>query len=112
MRHSVSWRQDAKILRGRLGAGDEGARGDFTGDGEDDHVVASGGDRWGVAAQHEALAAALRGARIRWTDGPAAGEAESEACSPGTGGRSVAALSREVCGPECTALSREAEGGA
>ena len=60
-RHSVSRRQDAKILSCRLGAGDEGTRSDLAGDGEENYVVASGGDCWSLGPQHAALAAALRG---------------------------------------------------
>ena len=116
MRHSVVRRQDAKILNGRLGAGDENLRGDIAGDGEEDHVMPGGGDYRDLGPQHAALAAALRGARLRRAVRPAAGEAGPEARPPGTDGRCAAVISGEVrgtsrCGgrreaPHCCALLR------
>jgi hypothetical protein len=37
-------REHGEVSKGRGGAGDEGAGSDFAGDGEEDHVVAGGGD--------------------------------------------------------------------
>ena len=34
------------LSEGRHGAGDENTGSDFAGDGEEDHVVAGGGDTW------------------------------------------------------------------
>src|SRR5208337_1218755 len=112
LRHSEGRRQDARILNDRLGAGDESPRGDFASDGEAAHLVAGGGDYRDLGPQHAALEAALRGAWIRRAVGPAAGQAQSEACAAEDGRGGAAALWGEVRGPERAALSGEAAGGA
>ena len=49
------------LLEGRDGAGDESTGSDFAGDGEEDHVVAGGGDSWHQRPAHAAVAGTLRG---------------------------------------------------
>lgn len=51
--------QNATMLGTRVAAGGESAGSDFAGDGEKDHVVASGGDYRNVQSQHAAVEAAL-----------------------------------------------------
>jgi hypothetical protein len=47
------------VTEGRDGAGDEGTGSDVAGDGEEDHVVAGGGDYRHQRPAHAALAGAL-----------------------------------------------------
>ena len=95
------------LPEGRDGAGDESTRSDFAGDGEEDHVGASGGDYRAVrTASIAALAAALGGAGNTtgcWTGG---GESRAPKRVPLAQAEEVlAVISGEVCGPERTALS-------
>lgn len=71
---SAGRRQDGEIPGRRLGAGDESSRGYIAGDGEEDHLVAGGGDPGDFQSQHAALAA-LPGARLRRAAGSAEGHA-------------------------------------
>src|ERR1051326_8468806 len=49
-------RQGEGVLRGGLGAGDEGPRSNFASHGEADHVVAGSGDPGDLGSQYAALA--------------------------------------------------------
>ena len=49
------------LLEGRDGAGNESTGSDFAGAGEEDHVVASGGDHRDQRPTHATLAGTLRG---------------------------------------------------
>src|SRR5437016_9506874 len=110
MRHSAVWRQNAYISTDRLGAGDEGSRGDFEGAGEADHVVAGGGDSRHLGPEHAALAGPLRAGRLRWAVRPTPGPTEPQARAAGDRGRSAAALSGALPRLQRAALSREVAG--
>src|SRR5271154_5373131 len=53
--------EHGSLAEGRDGAGDESTGRDVAGNGEEDHVVASGGDPGDQRPAHAALAGALRG---------------------------------------------------
>src|SRR5208337_1181437 len=110
--HSVVRRQNATILRCRLGAGDESSRGDFASHGKEPYLVGGSRDHWDFRSQHAALEAAVPGAWLRRIRGPAEGQTQPEAGAAEGGRGGAAALRGEVCGPKRAALSREAAGGA
>src|SRR5579863_8055356 len=84
------------LHEGRSGASDESTGRDVAGDGEEDYVVAGGGDFRHQRPAHAALAGALRGRGVQRTDGPAAGEALAAAGAAGGGGEGTGALPGEV----------------
>src|SRR5712691_4782638 len=96
------------LHEGRSGASDESARRDVTGHGEEDYVVAGGGDSGHQRPAHAALAGTLRARGVQRIDGPAAGEAFAAAGAAGGGGESAGALPGEVFRHERAAFSREA----
>jgi hypothetical protein len=57
--HSVLRRQNAAILRRRLGAGDESSGSDFASHGEEPYLVGGSRDYWDFRSQHAALEAAV-----------------------------------------------------
>ena len=100
------------LPEGRGGAGDESTGSDLASDGEEDHLVAGGGDHRHQRPTDAALAGALRGVRLRRAVGPAAGTAKPEAGAAGAGGAGAGAVPRAVFRSERAALSREAARGA
>ena len=78
------------LPEGRDGAGDESAGRNVAGDGEEDHLVASGGDPGHQRPAHAAMAGALRRRGLQRVAGPAAGQAVA---SPGAGGETSARTS-------------------
>src|ERR1700680_4494756 len=62
------------LHEGRSGAGDESTGRDVAGNGEENYVVAGGGDARHQRPAHAAWAGALRGRGIQRIDGPAAGK--------------------------------------
>src|SRR5271165_1940875 len=98
------------LSAGRDGAGDEGTGRDVAGDGEEDYVVASGGDSGHQRPAHAAVAGALRGRGLQRAVRPAAWEAVASAGSGGDGGEGVRALPGEVFRSERAALPREVAG--
>lgn len=108
-----------KLLWGRRGTGDENPRSFIAGDGEEDHVVAGGGNHRDIGPEHEA--GAVRAARLRRVVRPAAREAESEVRAPATGGAmhhtvhggaGAGVVPGEILRSERAAFSREAASGA
>src|SRR6266700_5967735 len=71
------------LPEGRDGAGHESTGRDVAGDGEEDHLVAGGGDPWDQRPAHAALARALRRRRLQRVVRPTAGQAVETA---GAGG--------------------------
>src|SRR6201997_205433 len=98
------------LPEGRDGAGDESTGCDVAGDGEEDHVVAGGGDSWDQRPAHAAVAGALRGTGLQRVAGPAAGPALASPGAGGDGGESVRLVPGEVFRSERAALSREVAG--
>src|ERR1017187_10915779 len=96
------------LHEGRSGAGDESTGRDVAGNGEENYVVAGGGDSRHERPAHAALAGALRGRGIQRIDGPAAGEALAAAGAAGDGGEGAGALPGEIFRQERAAFSREA----
>src|SRR5258708_30722781 len=96
------------LPEGRSGAGDESTRCDVAGHGEENYVVAGGGDSRHQRPAHAALAGALRARGVQRVDGPAAREALAATGAAGGGGKSAGALPGEVFRHERAALSREA----
>src|SRR5271169_5554696 len=74
------------LYEGRSGASDESARCDVAGHGEEDYVVAGGGDSRHQRPAPAALAGTLRARGVQRVDGPAAGEAVAAAGAAGDGG--------------------------
>src|SRR4029077_11076097 len=74
------------LPEGRDGAGDESTGCDVAGDGEEDHLVAGGGDPWDQRPAHAALAGALRRRGVQRVIRPEAGEAVETAGAGGGGG--------------------------
>src|SRR5258708_39614863 len=74
------------LPEGRSGAGDESARRDVAGHGEEDYVVAGGGDSGHQRPAHAALAGTLRARGGQRIDGPAGGGALAAAGGAGGGG--------------------------
>src|SRR4030042_6417710 len=66
-------RDDEGIPGRRLGAGDEGTGSDSAGDGEEDYLVAGGGDHRPIGPEYAAVAVALRAVWLRRVVRPAAG---------------------------------------
>src|SRR5258708_37603669 len=98
------------LPEGRDGAGDESTGRDVASDGEEDHLVAGGGDPWDQRPAHAALARALRRRGIQRVVGPAARAAVETAGTGGDGGEGVRALPGEVFRSERAAFSRETAG--
>src|SRR5579863_10540855 len=96
------------LSRVRRGAGDESTGSDFASDGQEDHLVAGGGDYRHQRPPDAALVSALPGVWLRRTLRPAPGPAEPEARAGGDGRARAGALPREVLRSERAALSREA----
>src|SRR5712692_8632142 len=102
---------DAKhgfLPEGRSGAGDESTGRDVAGHGEEDYVVASGGDSRHQRPAHAALAGTLRTRGVQRVDGPAAGEAFAAAGAGGEGGEGAGALPGALSRFQRAAFSREA----
>src|ERR1700745_235467 len=103
--------EHGSLSEGRDGAGDESTGCDVAGDGEEDHLVAGGGDPWDQRPAHAALAGALRRRGVPRVIRPEAGKAVETAGAGGDGGEGVRALAGEVFRSERAALSREVAGG-
>src|SRR5919198_5399668 len=78
--------EHGRLPEGRDGAGDESAGCDVAGDGEEDHVVAGGGDTGHQRSAYAADSGALRGGRLQRVIGPAAGEGGGSGGAGGGGG--------------------------
>src|SRR6266496_1477362 len=98
------------LPEGRDGAGHESTGRDVAGDGEEDHLVAGGGDPWDQRPAHAALARALRRRGLQRAAGPAAGQAVATAGAGGDSGASVRHVPGEVFQYERAALEREVAG--
>src|ERR1700730_36544 len=96
------------LHEGRDGAGDESTRSDFAGHGQEDYVVAGGGDYWNQRPADAALAGGGRGGWLARIILPAAREAVAQAGVVGHAGTGTGAVSRAVLRFERAALSREA----
>src|SRR6201997_5495313 len=95
---------------GSLSEGHESTGRDVAGDGEEDHVVAGGGDPGHQRPAHAAVAGALRGRGLQRVTGPAAGQALAPPGAGGDGGESVRIVPGAVFRSERAALSREVAG--
>src|SRR6266550_6257114 len=84
------------LPEGRDGAGNESTGRDIASDGEEDHLVAGGGDPWDQRPAHAALARALRRTGLQRVVRPAAGAAVAPAGAGGNGGEGIRALPGEV----------------
>src|SRR6266699_1877182 len=84
------------LPEGRDGAGDESTGRDVASDGEENYVVAGGGDPWDQRPAHATLARALRRRGIQRVVGPAARAAVETAGTGGNGGEGIRAVSGEV----------------
>ncbi len=84
------------LLGSRDGAGDEDTRSDFASDGEADQLVAGSRDHRNQRPADAAVAQPVRAVRLRRVVGPAAGETEPAAGSPGDGGEGAGAVSGEA----------------
>ncbi len=93
VRGTPQGREDGRdcVSRDRPGAGDEGARSHFTGDGEADQLVAGGADPAPLAAADAAVVLAIQELWLRWTLWSADVSAESTTGAAGGGRRSPAA---------------------
>src|SRR5258708_29317811 len=91
----------------RDGAGNEGTGRDVAGDGEEDYLVAGGGDPWDQRPAHAALARALRRRGLQRVVRPTARAAVETAGAGGDGGESVRVVPGEIFRSERAALSRE-----
>src|SRR5437660_11872492 len=80
------------LPEGLDGAGDESTGRDIASDGEEDHLVAGGGDPWDQRPAHAALARALRRTGLQRVVRPAAGAAVETAGAGGHGGEGAGAL--------------------
>src|SRR6266567_5515639 len=98
------------LPEGRDGAGHESTGRDVAGDGEEDHLVAGGGDPRDQRPVHAALARALRRRGLQRVVRPAARAAVATAGAGGDGGEGVRALPGEVFRSERAAFSRETAG--
>src|SRR6266576_795658 len=98
------------LPEGRDGAGNESTGRDVASDGEEDHLVAGGGDPWDQRPAHAALARALRRTGLQRVVRPAAGAAVATAGTGGDGGEGVRAVPGEVFRSERAAFSRETAG--
>src|SRR6201997_5426556 len=110
---AVRMRDHAKhglLPEGRDGAGDESTGCDVASNGEEDHVVAGGGDPGHQRPAHAAVAGALRGRGLQRVTGPAAGQALAPPGAGGDGGESVRIVPGAVFRSERAALSREVAG--
>src|SRR4051795_11617179 len=81
--------EHGSLSEGRDGAGDESTGRDVASNGEEDHLVAGGGDPWDQRPAHAALARALRRRGLQRVAGPAAGQAVASPGAGGDGGESV-----------------------
>src|SRR6202521_4332708 len=88
--------EHGSLSEGRDGAGNESTGCDVAGDGEEDYLVAGGGDSGDQRPTHAALAGALRGRGLQRVVGPATGQAVASARAAGEGGEGVCALPGEV----------------
>src|ERR1051326_2307744 len=102
--------EHGSLSEGRDGAGDESTGRDVASDGEEDQLVAGGGDPWDQRSAHAAVAGTLRGRGLQRVVRPAAGQAVETACAGGDGGESVRAVPGKVFRSERAALSREVAG--
>src|SRR5947208_5465809 len=84
------------LPEGRDGAGNESTGRDIASDGEEDHLVAGGGDPWDQRPAHAALAGTVCGRRLQRVVRPAARAAVAPAGADGDGGEGVGALPGEV----------------
>src|SRR6266576_6937470 len=98
------------LPEGRDGAGNESTGRDVASDGEEDHLVAGGGDPWDQRPAHAAVAGALRRTGLQRVVRPAAGAAVETAGADGDGGEGIRSLPGEVFRSERAALSREVAG--
>src|SRR6266436_5073679 len=98
------------LPEGRDGAGDESTGRDIASDGEEDHLVAGGGDPWDQRPAHAALARALRRRGLQRAAGPAARAALETAGAGSDGGEGVRLVPGKVFRSERAALSREVAG--
>src|ERR1700693_14811 len=92
----------------RHGAGYESTGSDVAGDGEEDQLVASGGDPGHQRPTYAALAGALRGVRIPRVVRPQARTTVAQARAGSDRGAGAGAVPGALFRSECTALSREA----
>src|SRR5271157_252685 len=90
------------------GAGNEGTRSDVAGDGEEDHLVASGRDPGHQRPAHAALAGTLRGVRIPRAVRSSARAAFGQAGAGGQRGARAGAVPGSLFRFERAAFSREA----
>src|SRR6202142_2724807 len=98
------------LPEGRDGAGDESTGRDVASDGEEDHVVAGGGDSGHQRPAHAAMAGALRRRGLQRITGPAAGQALASPGSYGDGGEGIRAVPGKIFRSERADLSREVAG--
>src|SRR6266545_6975208 len=99
--------QNPAVLSRRDGADDEGSRRAIEGDGEEDHVVGSGGDPGGDRSDDAPLAGANGGRRVRRLGGPAQRKTECSTDSAGGGRGGAEALQGDVLRPEHPPLPRK-----
>src|SRR6266513_644807 len=92
------------------GAGHESTGRNVASDGEEDHMVAGGGDPWDQRPAHAALAGTLRRTGLQRVVRPAARAAVATAGAGGDGGEGVGAGPGEVFRSERAAFSRETAG--
>src|SRR5260370_2266973 len=78
------------LPEGRDGAGNESTGRNVASDGEEDHLVAGGGDPWDQRPAHAALARALRRTGLQRVVRPAAGAAVAPAVARGARGERLA----------------------
>src|SRR5450755_4195703 len=102
--------QHGFLPEGRDGAGDESTGRNAAGNGEEDYLVAGGGDFGNQRPAHATDSGALRGRGLQRAVRPAAWEAVAAAGSGGDGGEGVRALPGEVFRSERAAFSREVAG--
>src|SRR5260221_9917051 len=98
------------LHKGRDGAGHESTGCDVASHGEEDHLVAGGGDTGHQRPAHAALAGALRRRGVQRVVGPAARATVATAGGAGDGGEGVRAVPGKVFRCERAAFSREAGG--
>src|SRR5512135_2230371 len=95
------------LLEDRDGAGNESTGRDVASDGEEDHLVAGGGDPWHQRPAHAALAGALRRRGLQRVVRSEAGEAVAPSGAGGDGGEGVRLVPGEVFRSERAAFSGE-----
>src|ERR1017187_8968381 len=102
--------EHGSLSEGRDGAGDESTGCDVAGDGEEDQLVAGGGDSGDQRPAHAAVERTLCRTGLQRIAGPAAGQALASPGAGSDGGEGVRAVPGKVFRSERAALSREVAG--